>query len=95
MTTMSPQVMVTIRMKRGGRKKAPVYTIVASDSRAPRDGRILEKLGLYHPNKEKGQELDRVKTEAIRARVAQGARVSDTVRTLLVRNGLGHDIWGN
>ena len=75
-------------MRRGGRKGAPAYTIVASDARSPRDGRFLEKLGLYRPGRERGQELEAVKLEALRVWVSRGARVSDTVRTLLKRNGL-------
>ena len=40
---------VKIRLARGGAKKRPYYRIVATDSRTPRDGRFLEKLGTYHP----------------------------------------------
>ena len=80
------QSMVTIRMKRGGRKNAPVYTIVAADRRCPRDGRFLEKLGQYLPGREKGAELRDVKEEAIRSWAHKGAALSDSVRTLLKRN---------
>ena len=78
--------MVTVRMQRNGRRNAPVYTIVAADSRMPRDGRFLQKLGQYLPHEEKGKELRAVKVEAIKALLAQGAVLSDTVRSLLVRN---------
>lgn len=40
---------VKIRLARGGAKKKPVYRIVATDSRAPRDGKFIEKLGMYSP----------------------------------------------
>ena len=40
---------VRIRLKRFGTKKRPFYRIVVMDSRAPRDGRVLEEIGLYHP----------------------------------------------
>jgi small subunit ribosomal protein S16 len=43
-------VAVVIRLRRGGKLKAPVYRIVASESRFPRDGRFLEILGQYDPN---------------------------------------------
>lgn len=53
---------VTIRLARGGRKKAPFYSIIATDSRMPRNGRFLEKLGYYNPmNKELSINLERYK----------------------------------
>lgn len=77
--------MVKIRMARGGRKGQPVYTIVAADSRSPRDGRFLEKLGQYNPmGKDAG--LKQVKTESIQKWLKEGAHLSDTVRTLLKKH---------
>ncbi len=76
--------MLTIRMQRGGRTHKPVYTIVATDSRNPRDGRFNEKLGQYDPNRE--EVLSAVNVERITALVAKGATMSDTVRSLLKRN---------
>jgi small subunit ribosomal protein S16 len=78
--------MVIIRLARGGRKKMPVYTIVAADSREARDGRFLEKLGQYNPNTE--PVLNSVKTDAIKAWVSKGAQVSPTVKSLLKRQGV-------
>lgn len=78
--------MLTIRMQRGGRVHKPVYTIVATDSRNPRDGKFNEKLGQYNPNIEK--ELVSVNADRIKALVANGATVSDTVRTLLKNNSI-------
>ncbi len=78
--------MVKIRLSRGGRLKKPVYTIVAADVRSPRDGKFLEKLGQYDPNRE--EVLSGVKTEAIEAWLKNGAVLSDTVRTLLKRNNI-------
>ena len=78
--------MVTIRLARGGRKKLPVYTIVAADSRTARDGRFLEKLGQYNPNTE--PVLNSIKEDAIKAWVQKGAQVSPTVRSLLKRQGI-------
>ena len=80
--------MVSIRMQRKGRKNAPFYTIVAADSRDSRDGRFLEKLGHYRPHRDKGQELSGVDAEAIGRWAGRGAVISDSVRTLLKRNGI-------
>ena len=73
--------MIKIRLARGGRVHRPVYTIVAADARNPRDGKFLEKLGQYDPNRE--EVLSGVKTESITAWISKGAVMSDTVRTLL------------
>ena len=76
--------MVKIRMARGGRKNRPVYTIVATASRSPRDGQFLEKLGQYDP---KAQEtLRSINVDGIKAWLAKGAQLSDTVRSLLKNN---------
>lgn len=77
--------MLTIRMQRGGRIHMPIYTIVATDSRNPRDGRFNESLGQYNPHKE-GSELLDIKADRIAALVKNGATMSDTVRTLLKKN---------
>lgn len=78
--------MVKIRMTRGGRKNRPVYTIVATNSRSPRDGKFLEKLGQYDPKA--AETLKMVKVDAIKAWVSKGAQLSDTVRTLLKNNNI-------
>ena len=78
--------MIKIRLARGGRIHRPIYTIVASDARSPRDGKFLEKLGQYDPNRP--EVLTDVKTEAITAWINKGAVMSDTVRTLLKKNNL-------
>lgn len=77
---------VVIRMAKVGRKKRPLYTIVAADSRRSRDGRFLQKLGSYDPAAETGKTLKAVKTDAIASWIAKGAVVSDTVRSLLKSN---------
>ncbi len=78
--------MVKIRMSRVGRKNLPIYTIVATDSRAPRDGEVLEKLGQYNPKA--AEALKGVNVEGIKAWLSKGAQLSDTVRTLLKRNNV-------
>jgi small subunit ribosomal protein S16 len=78
--------MVKIRMARGGRKNRPVYTIVATNSRAPRDGEFLEKLGQYDPKA--SDVLKGINVEAIKTWLSKGAQLSDTVRTLLKNNNI-------
>lgn len=73
--------MLTVRLSRGGRKNDPVYTIVATSSRKSRDGGYLEKLGQYNPKD--ATALKNVKVDRLKALVAVGATISDTVRTLL------------
>jgi small subunit ribosomal protein S16 len=73
--------MLTVRLSRGGRKNDPIYTIVVTDSRKPRDGGYLEKLGQYLPHDK--QPLKNVKVEKLKTLMQKGATISDTVRTLL------------
>ena len=73
--------MIRIRLSRAGRKKRPIYTIVAADRRSPRDGRFLQKLGQYDPLSP--ETLKQVNLEAIQKWVDSGATLSDTVRSLL------------
>jgi small subunit ribosomal protein S16 len=75
--------MVKIRLTRVGAKKRPHYRIQAIDSRKQRDGRALEYLGTYDPNKDPAA-ID-LKTEAIDAWLAKGAQMSDTVASLVSR----------
>jgi len=73
-------------MRRIGRKKIPVYSIVATDSRNARDGRYIEDLGRYYPLREPAE----VKLDEERALywLENGAQPSDTVRSILYRRGL-------
>ncbi len=75
---------VRIRLKRFGTKKRPYYRIVVIDSRNPRDGRVLEEIGLYHPieKPEKQVSVDQAKVQSW---MANGATPSLTVRRLLNR----------
>jgi len=75
-------VSAKIRLKRFGTKKRPYYRIVVVDSRAPRDGRAIEEVGLYHPIEIEEKQLV-LKEERIREWLDQGAQPSDTVRQLL------------
>jgi small subunit ribosomal protein S16 len=78
--------MVKIRMARGGRKNRPVYTLVATNSRSPRDGQFLEKLGQYDPKAE--NMVSGINVDGIKAWLSKGAQLSDTVRTLLKNNNI-------
>ncbi|PYE83798.1 30S ribosomal protein S16 [Pseudoroseicyclus aestuarii] len=78
-----------IRLARGGSKKRPHYSIVATDSRMPRDGRFLEKLGTYNPLLPKDSE-DRVKmdVEKVQEWIAKGAQPTDRVARMLEAAGV-------
>ncbi len=77
-----------IRLARGGSKKRPFYSIVATDSRMPRDGRFIEKLGIYNPLLAKDSE-DRVKMnmERVNHWLALGAQPTDRVARFLEAAG--------
>ncbi|WP_299673754.1 30S ribosomal protein S16 [uncultured Roseobacter sp.] len=78
-----------IRLARGGSKKRPFYRIVAADSRMPRDGRYIEKLGTYNPLLPKDSE-ERVKMDVERVQhwLSQGAQPTDRVARMLEAAGL-------
>ena len=78
-----------IRLARGGNKKRPFYRIVAADSRMPRDGRYIEKLGTYNPLLPKDSE-ERVKMDAERVQywLGQGAQATDRVTRMLEAAGV-------
>jgi small subunit ribosomal protein S16 len=78
-----------IRLARGGSKKRPFYRIVAADSRMPRDGRFIEKLGIYNPLLAKDNE-ERVKmdVERIQHWLAQGAQPTDRISRMLEAAGV-------
>ena len=78
-----------IRLARGGSKKRPHYAIVASDSRMPRDGRFIEKLGTYAPLLPKDS-ADRVKMDVERVQywLGQGAQATDRVSRMLEAAGI-------
>ena len=75
---------VVIRMARAGTKKRPVYHIVAADSRSPRDGRFIERLGHFNPllPKEKTERL-KLDLEKVKAWMAKGALPTDRVSRFL------------
>lgn len=75
--------MVTIRLARTGAKKHPFYHIVTTDSRNPRDGRYIERLGFFNPIAKGAEELLRVDLERVDHWVSQGAQMSERVAALV------------
>ncbi|MBV9014679.1 MAG: 30S ribosomal protein S16 [Alphaproteobacteria bacterium] len=78
-----------IRLARGGAKKRPFYAIVVADSRSPRDGRFIEKLGTYNPMLDRGHaERVTLKEERIKHWLGVGALPSDRVARFLGDAGI-------
>ncbi|MBQ1902150.1 MAG: 30S ribosomal protein S16 [Lachnospiraceae bacterium] len=75
-----------IRLTRIGQKKAPLYRIVVADSRAPRDGRFIEAIGTYDPNKEPSEY--HVNEELAKKWLANGAQPTETVNRLFKQAGI-------
>lgn len=75
--------MVVIRLARGGAKKRPFFNIVATDSRNPRDGRFIERVGYYNPVAAEGEQKFRVATDRIQHWQSVGAQLSPTVARLV------------
>ncbi|MFN3076766.1 MAG: 30S ribosomal protein S16 [Alphaproteobacteria bacterium] len=80
---------LSIRLSRGGAKKRPFYRIVVADSRSPRDGRFIERLGSYNPMLPQDH-AERVvlKEERIRYWIGVGAQPSDRVARFLGNAGI-------
>ena len=76
--------MLKIRLSMGGERKRPVYKIVVADSRAPRDGRFVEKIGLFNPLLPK-EKKERIKVEAERVKywISKGAKPTLRVSRIL------------
>jgi len=77
---------VKLRLRRVGKKKHPIYKVVAADTRSPRDGRYIEAVGSYDPN------INPIKLNFKDDRIlhwlSKGAQPTDTVRSLFQRSGL-------
>jgi small subunit ribosomal protein S16 len=80
---------LVIRLARAGTKKRPVYHIVVADSRAPRDGRFIERLGYFNPllPKEKAERL-KLDLDKVQAWMKKGAQPSDRVMRFLDAAGI-------
>ena len=77
---------VKIRLKRMGKKKAPVYRIIVADSRSPRDGRFIEEIGTYDPNQDPS--VYKVDEEAAKKWLANGAQPTEVVAKILKMAGI-------
>jgi small subunit ribosomal protein S16 len=75
--------MVVIRLARTGSKKKPFYHVVVSDSRSPRDGRFIERLGFFNPYAQGQEEKVRLNRERIAHWSGVGAQLSQRVQTLV------------
>ena len=73
--------MVKIRLQRVGKKKAPFYHIVVADSRSPRDGKIVEKIGSYDPMTNPATIV--LDNEKVATCIKNGAKPTDTVKALI------------
>jgi len=78
--------MVVIRLARGGSRNRPFFHIMVADSRFPRDGRFIEKLGFYNPILNENVESLRLNTERLDYWVGVGAQMSPAVKKLAKHN---------
>jgi small subunit ribosomal protein S16 len=80
---------LVIRMARAGTKKRPVYHIVVADSRSPRDGRFIERLGHFNPLLPKDNEARlKLDLDKVKSWMAKGAQPSDRVARFLDAAGV-------
>lgn len=75
--------MVSIRLARGGSKRRPFYHVVVSDSRRPRDGKYIERVGFFNPSAQGDAEELRLDRDRIDYWVSKGAQPSERVASLI------------
>ncbi len=75
--------MVSIRLARAGSKKRPFYHVVVSDSRTPRDGRYIERIGFFNPGAGDAEEGLRLDGDRVDYWLSKGAQPSDRVASLI------------
>ncbi|WP_185878113.1 30S ribosomal protein S16 [Blattabacterium cuenoti] len=78
--------MVKIRLRRVGKKHKPIYHIVIADSRFPRNGKFIEKLGIYNPHTNPSQIF--IKIEKSISWIMKGAQPTKTVKSIFHKNGI-------
>ncbi len=78
--------MLKIRLARGGRKRKPIYRIVVAESKSPRDGRFVEKIGQYDPNTNPASII--LDDDVALKWLLNGAQPTDTVRAILSYRGI-------
>jgi small subunit ribosomal protein S16 len=74
--------MVVIRLSRGGAKNRPFYNVVVADSRNPRDGKFIERIGFYNPKAAAHEEGLRIALDRLEHWTSKGAKPTDTVARL-------------
>jgi len=77
---------VKLRLRRMGKKKQPIYKVVAADSRSPRDGKFIEAIGLYNPKTEPA--IVEIKEDRALYWLKVGAQPTDTVKNLFTHQGI-------
>ena len=77
---------VKIRLRRMGQKKNPIYRIVVSDSRSPRDGKFIDEIGTYNPNTDPS--TFKVDEEAAKKWIANGAQPTEVVSKIFKLAGI-------
>ncbi|AER40412.1 ribosomal protein S16 [Blattabacterium sp. (Mastotermes darwiniensis) str. MADAR] len=77
---------VKIRLKRIGKKHRPIYHIVVADSRSPRNGKFIEKIGTYNPHTDPPSTVLRIENSV--SWLIKGAQPTDTVKSIFRRNGV-------
>lgn len=77
---------VKLRLRRMGKKKQPIYKLVAADSRSPRDGKFIESVGLYNPLTD--PHSVEIKEDRVNYWLDNGAQPTDTVKSLLRQKGI-------
>lgn len=77
---------VKIRLRRMGMKKNPIYRVIVADSRSPRDGKFIEEIGTYNPLVNPVE--FKVDGEKVKEWIKNGAQPTETVKSLLKKNGI-------
>ena len=83
--------MVVIRLSRSGNKNRPYFNVVVADSKKPRDGRFIERIGFYNPMAREGSETLRLETGRIEYWQGHGALLSDTMTRIFKLHAKGPD----
>lgn len=81
-------MVVMIRLKRTGRRNRACFRLSAIEGRNPRDGRVLENLGLYDPLAPKAEDQLRLHADSVLEWIKKGAQLSETARSLCKRSGI-------
>ncbi len=81
--------MVVIRLSRSGNKNRPYFNVVVADSRKPRDGRFIERIGFYNPMAREGSETLRLETDRIEYWQDHGALLSQTMTRIVKLHAKG------